>query len=69
MNDSGGAHSGSDAHGNNTVLLVLALEFGKKSSDLSGTGASERVAKSNSTSLGVHLGVVDTDLVDRVLGL
>lgn len=69
LDNSGGTHTGSNAHGDDTVVALLSLQFGEKSGDLTGTSASQGVAKSDGTSLRVDLVHVEAELLAREVSL
>ena len=61
-NDTGSAHTGTNAHGGDTNLLASSSQLGEQGRNLAGTGGTKRVTEGNGTTLGV-------DLVDINLGL
>jgi hypothetical protein len=67
--DGSHTHTSTNAHGSATNLLALSLQLRKQSGDLTGTSASERVTKGNSTTLGVDLLEGDVELLSAVDGL
>jgi len=51
--DTCSSHTGSNAHGGDTVFSLGSLHLREKCSNLSSTSASERMSDGNSTTLGV----------------
>ena len=62
--DSGHTHTSTNTHTGDTNLLVGALELSQECADLAGACASQRVTKSNGTTLGVDLLQGQAKLVD-----
>jgi len=62
--DSGGSHAGTNAHRDNTVLLVGSLELTEESSDLASTSATKRVSKCYGATSGVELFLRNLEGVD-----
>jgi hypothetical protein len=69
FNKSSSTHSGTNAHGDDSELSIGSLELGQESGNLSGTSATEWVAKGDSTSSWVHFLVVKAELVGTPGGL
>ena len=64
-----GTHSGSDAHGDDSVLSVGSLQLTEDGGDHSRSGAPERVSEGDGSSSWVDLGVVEPELVAAPGGL
>mmetsp|Transcript_29786 Transcript_29786/g.50040 ORF Transcript_29786/g.50040 Transcript_29786/m.50040 type:complete len:261 (+) Transcript_29786:354-1136(+) len=66
LDDSGGAHTRPDAHGDDAKLATCALELWQQRGHLSGPGCAERVAEGDGPALGVELRRRDAELVDTI---
>lgn len=64
-----GTHTGSNAHGDDTILSVGSSQLTEQSGDHSSAGASEWMSEGNGSSSWVDLGVVKSQLVGGPGGL
>jgi hypothetical protein len=67
--DSGSTHACTNAHGDDTVLLVGALKLVEEGDDLTGSSAAKRVAKGDGATAGVELLLGNAELLNAVHGL
>merc|ERR1719264_2297173 len=64
LDDAGGAHARSDAHGDHAELPPGALQLRQQCGDLPRAGAAEGVAQGDGTALRVHLLHRDLEVLD-----
>ena len=64
LKNSGGAHASAYAHGHHTVFRVPAGHLAQKSGGEFGTGAAERMAKGDSSTIDIDSRGVETEHFD-----
>lgn len=63
LDDGGSTHTSANAHGDDTVVNLLSLQFRKESCNLTGTSASQGVSQGDGTTLRVNLVHVKAELL------
>src|SRR6266853_1520705 len=64
LEDAGGAHAATDAHGDHAVARVATLQFAEDSGGEFCAGAAERVAEGDGAAVGVDAGGVEAGLLN-----
>src|SRR3974390_2399348 len=69
LEDAGGAHSTTDAHGNHAVAGVAARELANQGSGEFRAGAAQGVPQGNGAAIGIHASRIEIGLLNDGQGL